>query len=105
MRGGGGPRALAPSWVLDGRALPSSSSSDVIDLERKVSAVVGARLGGGGAGEAGNWGEGPAGVGTPCAGSATAAVGMGIPPWRDPTVQCPAVLLGPLSREPLHVLS
>lgn len=29
--------------------LPSSSSSDVMDLERSVSAVVGARFGGGGA--------------------------------------------------------
>lgn len=29
--------------------LPSSSSSEVIDLDRKVSAVVGARFGGGGA--------------------------------------------------------
>lgn len=33
----------------DGRLLPSSSSSEVMDLERRVRAVVGARLGGGGA--------------------------------------------------------
>lgn len=41
--GGGGPGGP------DGRLLPSSSSSEVMDLERRVRAVVGARLGGGGA--------------------------------------------------------
>lgn len=39
-------------WARAGgsRHLPSSSSSEVMDLERRVRAVVGARFGGGGAG-------------------------------------------------------
>lgn len=54
MRGRGLRRGRA-CWVLatsragQARLLPSSSSSEVMDLERRVRAVVGARFGGGGA--------------------------------------------------------
>lgn len=49
MRGSPG---LCVGWGgRDWRLLPSSSSSEVMDLERRVRAVVGARFGGGGAAE------------------------------------------------------
>lgn len=55
--GGGKParQGHAGGWARGAgrgarRRLPSSSSSEVMDLERRVRAVVGARLGGGGAG-------------------------------------------------------
>lgn len=41
--------SIMPACLSKNTFLPSSSSSEVIDLDRKVSAVVGARLGGGGA--------------------------------------------------------
>lgn len=50
-------RGHAGRWARVGgsRHLPSSSSSEVMDLERRVRAVVGARFGGGGAGGGGGW--------------------------------------------------
>ena len=41
--------SITVACSLKNTFLPSSSSSEVIDLDRKVSAVVGARFGGGGA--------------------------------------------------------